>query len=94
MRRPAADNQVDAVTTDDAILKGYAAQEPDKLKVVGKPFSEEPYGIGLAKDDTALRDKINDILQAAEDDGTWQKIYDATLGKSGAAATPPPIDRY
>jgi glutamate transport system substrate-binding protein len=87
-------NQVDAVTTDDAILKGFASQQPDKLKVVGEPFSTEPYGIGLKKDDTALRNKINDILQAAETDGTWKQIYDGTLGKSGAAATPPPLDRY
>ena len=73
VRRQAADQgQVDAVTTDDAILKGYAAQDPDKLKVVGKTFSEEPYGVGLPKDDKALRDKVNDILQAAIDDGTWQ----------------------
>lgn len=87
-------NQVDAVTTDDAILKGYAAQQPDKLKLVGDAFSTEPYGIGLNKDDAALRNKINDVLQAAMDDGTWQKIYDATLGKSGAAATKPQIQRY
>jgi glutamate transport system substrate-binding protein len=86
--------QVDAVTTDDAILAGYASQQPEELKLVGEPFSQEPYGIGLAKDDTVLRGKINDILQTAEDDGTWKQIYDATLGKSGAAATPPPIDRY
>jgi glutamate transport system substrate-binding protein len=86
--------EVDAVTTDDAILKGYAAQDPDKLKVIGQTFSKEPYGIGLAKDDKALRDKVNDILQKAEDDGTWKSVYDATLGKSGSAATPPPIDRY
>jgi glutamate transport system substrate-binding protein len=87
-------NQVDVVTTDDAILKGYASQQPDKLKVVGDAFSSEPYGIGLNKDDAALRGKINDILQAAMDDGTWQKIYDATLGKSGATATKPQIQRY
>ena len=87
-------NQVDVVTTDDAILKGFASQQPDKLKVVGDTFSTEPYGIGLKKDDTALRNKINDILQAAETDGTWKQIYDATLGKSGATATPPPLDRY
>ena len=86
--------QVDAVTTDDAILKGYAAQAPDDLKVVGEAFSVEPYGIGLAKDDAVLRGKINDLLQAAMDDGTWQKIYDATLGKSGSAAEPPAIERY
>jgi glutamate transport system substrate-binding protein len=86
--------EVDAVTTDDAILKGFAAQDPDALKVVGKTFSEEPYGVGLPLDDKALRDKVNDILQTAIDDGTWQKIYDTTLGKSGSDASPPELDRY
>jgi glutamate transport system substrate-binding protein len=86
--------EVDAVTTDDAILKGFAAQDPDNLKVVGKPFSKEPYGIGLSHDDKALRDKTNDILQAAIDDGTWQDIYDSTLGKSNSKASPPEIERY
>ena len=61
---------------------------------MGKPFSKEPYGIGLNKDDKVLRDKIDDLLQAAETNGTWKKIYDATLGKSGAPATPPAIERY
>jgi glutamate transport system substrate-binding protein len=87
-------NQVDVVTTDDAILKGFAAQQPDMLKVVGETFSTEPYGIGLNKDDAALRNKINDILQASYDDGTWKQIYDATLGKSGSPADPPPLQRY
>jgi glutamate transport system substrate-binding protein len=87
-------NQADAVTTDDAILKGYAAQQPDKLKVVGKTFSTEKYGVGVPKDDKALRDKINDIIAQAEQNGTWQKIYDSTLGKSGAPGTTPPLERY
>jgi glutamate transport system substrate-binding protein len=87
-------SEVDAVTTDDAILKGFAAQDPDNLKVVGKPFSKEPYGIGLPHDDKALRDKVNDILQTAIDDGTWQDIYDSTLGKSNSKASPPDIERY
>lgn len=86
--------EVDAVTTDDAILKGFAAQDPDNLKVIGETFSEEPYGIGLPLDDKALRDKVNDILQTAIDDGTWQNIYDTTLGKSGSDASPPELDRY
>lgn len=87
-------NQVDAVTTDDAILLGYAAQNPEQLKVVGEKFSSEPYGIGVPKADTALRNKINDLLQAAIDDGTWKTIYDGTLGKSGTQAQPPAIERY
>jgi glutamate transport system substrate-binding protein len=86
--------QVDAVTTDDAILKGYAAQDPQNLKVVGVPFSQEPYGVGLAHDDNALRAKINDILEAAANDGTWKRIYAGTLGTSDSDATPPAIDRY
>ncbi|GAA0261470.1 glutamate ABC transporter substrate-binding protein [Cryptosporangium japonicum] len=86
--------QADAVTTDDAILLGYAAQQPEKLKVVGKPFSEEKYGVGMNKDDKALRDKVNDIIEASAKDGEWQKIYDATLGKSGSKASPPALERY
>ncbi|MGH3914738.1 MAG: transporter substrate-binding domain-containing protein [Pseudonocardiaceae bacterium] len=86
--------QVDAVTTDDAILKGYAAQDPDNLKVVGNTFSEEPYGVGLPLADNALRDRINDILETAAEDGTWQQIYTSTLGKSGSQAQPPAVDRY
>ncbi|NUT91142.1 MAG: glutamate ABC transporter substrate-binding protein [Saccharothrix sp.] len=85
---------VDAVTTDDAILKGYAAQQPELFKVVGKPFSKEPYGVGLAKDDKPLRDKVNDILEAAISGGDWEKIYAATLGKSGSPATKPVLERY
>jgi glutamate transport system substrate-binding protein len=83
-----AGGQVDAVTTDDIILAGYAAQDQyaGKFKVVGKPFSEEPYGIGLKKDDTAGCNKINEILKAAATDGSYKKAWDDTLGKSGTAA--------
>jgi glutamate transport system substrate-binding protein len=87
--------QVDAVTTDGAILLGYAAKDPDNLYVVGKPFSTEKYGIGLKKDDKQFRDFINDALQKSFDDGDWQKAYDATLGKSGSAApSKPTLERY
>ncbi|MGG7570650.1 glutamate ABC transporter substrate-binding protein [Streptomyces sirii] len=87
--------QVDAVTTDDAILLGYAAKVPDELKVVGKPFSQEPYGIGVPHGDDALRLALDDALAADEANGNWQKAYDATLGLSGVPAPkPPPIDRY
>jgi len=79
---------VDAVTTDDIILAGYAAQSQfaGKLKVVGKPFSTEPYGIGLKKEDKSSCDKINEILKAAAADGRYKAAWDATLGKSGTPA--------
>ncbi|MEU2612040.1 glutamate ABC transporter substrate-binding protein [Micromonospora sp. NPDC007271] len=80
--------QVDAVTTDDIILAGYAAQSQyaGKFKVVGKTFSTEPYGIGLKKDDKDGCEKINEILKAAASDGSYKAAWDATLGKSGKAA--------
>ncbi|GAA2934287.1 glutamate ABC transporter substrate-binding protein [Streptomyces thioluteus] len=85
---------VDAVTTDDAILKGYAAQNKG-LKVVGKPFSKEPYGIGLKKEDKTLREAVDKALEAHEKNGDWKKAYDATLGRSGSEApAPPAIERY
>ncbi|MFD8419465.1 glutamate ABC transporter substrate-binding protein [Streptomyces sp. NPDC059466] len=87
--------QVDAVTTDDAILIGYAAKAPDELKVVGKPFSKEPYGIGVPRGDNALRYALDDALEAREKNGDWKKAYEATLGLSGVPApAPPAIDRY
>jgi glutamate transport system substrate-binding protein len=83
-----AGGTVDAVTTDDIILAGYASQPQfaGKFKVVGKPFSTEPYGIGLKKEDTAGCKKINEILTAAANDGSYKAAWDATLGKSGTAA--------
>ncbi len=83
-----AGGQVDAVTTDDIILAGYASQDQyaGKFKVVGKKFSEEPYGIGLKKDDAAGCNKINEILKASATDGSYKAAWDSTLGKSGQAA--------
>jgi glutamate transport system substrate-binding protein len=83
-----AQGSVDAVSTDDIILAGYAsqAQYSGKFKVVGKPFSTEPYGIGLKKDDKSSCDRINQILAAAASDGRYKAAWEATLGKSGASA--------
>lgn len=88
-----SNGQVDAVSTDDAILRGYARQQPGAFKVVGKPFSTEPYGVGLKKGDTALRAKINDLLAAAVADGQWRAAFEYTLG-SASGVTAPAVDRY
>ena len=86
------DGQVDAVTTDQAILLGYASQDPDNLKVVGEPFSVENYGVGLPKGDDALRGFINDMFTEKGD--IWQAIFDSTLGESGTAVEQPAVDAY
>ncbi len=76
---------VDAVTTDNVILAGFAAQTQyaGKLKVVGKPFSTEKYGVGLKKGDIELCNKVNAALEKMVSDGSWQKAVDANVGPSG-----------
>ena len=87
-------NAVDAVTTDEVILAGYAAQSPDDLRVVGQPFSEERYGIGLAKGDTELKEKINAAIEKMQQDGEWQRAFEVNLGDAGIdTPTPPTVDR-
>ena len=83
-------DSVDAVTTDGAILLGYAAQAPDDLKVVGEAFSEERYGVGFTKDDAEMCEFLNETLQTAMDDGAWAKAFEATLGQSGVETPEPP----
>ena len=89
------DGRVEAVTTDNIILLGFINDDPTNLKLVNKPFTTEPYGIGLKKGDAAFRTFVNDTLEKAYADGSWKKAWDATAGKTGQAApTPPPVNRY
>lgn len=85
---------VDALTTDDVILAGYAAQEQfkGKLKVVGKPFSEENYGVGLKKGNTKLCKDVTAALEEMVADGSWKKAVDDNVGAAGftpSSANPP-----
>jgi glutamate transport system substrate-binding protein len=87
--------QVEAVTTDNVILLGLISQDPEAFELVGKPFTEEPYGIGLKKGDTQFRNFINDTLEKIQQDGRWKAAWEATAGKVAAETpTPPPVDRY
>jgi glutamate transport system substrate-binding protein len=81
---------VEAMSTDGAILLGYAAQNPGELKVVGPEFSEERIGVGYPKEETEMCEWINGVLQESYDDGSWAKAFEATLGKGGAETPEPP----
>ncbi|MFF0270524.1 glutamate ABC transporter substrate-binding protein [Kribbella sp. NPDC004536] len=81
---------IDALTTDNTILAGYAAQAANKgkFKVVGKTFSTERYGVGLKKGDTDTCNKVNAALKKMVDSGEWQKAFDKNLGDSGVKLDP------
>lgn len=91
---PLRNGQVDAVTTDNVILAGYVAESPDDFKVVGDPFTAEPYGIGVAKGDDDFRSFINDVLEDIYEDGRWTEAWDATAGEVLPTPEPPAVDRY
>jgi glutamate transport system substrate-binding protein len=87
---------VQAVTTDNVILTGLVAGSDGAFELVGNPFTEEPYGIGLALGDTDFRNFINDVLEEAYEDGRWADAWDRTAGSitGEEAPEPPTVDRY
>ena len=81
-------NDVDAVSTDDAILAGLVAQDP-YLNIVGPNMAEQPYGIGLNLAKTDLVRFVNGTLERIRTDGTWNTLYRRWLTVLGPAPTPP-----
>jgi polar amino acid transport system substrate-binding protein len=82
--------QAEAVSTDDTILAGMAAQDP-YAKVVGPRFTEEPYAIAIDKSHPEFTQFVNAVLERMRADGTWARIHDRWLG---GTAPKPPAARY
>jgi glutamate transport system substrate-binding protein len=80
--------QVQAVTTDNVILLGLVADSDGAFTMVGKAFTEEPYGIGIKKGDVAFCEFINTTLKKAADSGAYEKAWTDTAGKIEGAETP------
>jgi ABC-type amino acid transport substrate-binding protein len=87
------DGRCDAVSTDDSILFGLAAQN-DGLEVRGEAFTQEPLGIGIKKGKDDLVQFINGVLDAMAADGRWKGLYDKNIKPySGTEAPTPPLDQ-
>jgi glutamate transport system substrate-binding protein len=87
--------RVDAVSTDNVILVGLVDQSNGAFKLVDNPFTEEPYGIGVPKDDQAMRDFVNDVLEEIFESGEWAEAYESTVGTvAESTPEPPEVDRY
>ncbi|MEV0113991.1 glutamate ABC transporter substrate-binding protein [Streptomyces sp. NPDC059037] len=83
---------VDALTTDDSILAGYAAQEQykGKYKLAGLKLTNENYGIGIKKGDSALQKKIDAALTKMVKDKSWDKAVKANFGPANYKNEPAP----
>lgn len=89
------DGRVVAVTTDNTILAGLVDASDGAFKLIEAPFSDEPYGLGVKKDDDAFRSFINDRLEEIFENGDWASAFESTLGQIGLKTPEPPkVDRY
>ena len=75
-----ANGQIDAVTTDNVILSGYVSEAPEDFELIGKPFTEEPYGIGIPEGQEEFCDFINETLADAAEDGSYAEAFEKTAG--------------
>lgn len=82
--------RVDAITSDDSILLGFEAQDPD-TKIVGGSFANEPYGIAISKKHPDFVRFVNGVLAQMRSDGSWRAIYHRWLGNPVPA---PPKAQY
>lgn len=66
-----------AVAGDEVLIRYYMSQKgEEKYKVLKEDFGVEDYVVAFSKDNTELRDKVNDALEEIKEDKTFNKIYD------------------
>jgi polar amino acid transport system substrate-binding protein len=80
--------QADAASTDDVLLAGMVAQDPN-LEIVGPRLEAEPYGIGINKSQDDLVRAVNASLERIRRDGTWEALYRKWLTALGPPPSPP-----
>lgn len=91
------DNKVNAVTSDAAILRGYAraSEAPDKLRTGGTTFTTEQWGVAMRREDTDLCQDVRAALADMVDTGAWKRSVRENLGPTKAigkrTATPPQL---
>jgi glutamate transport system substrate-binding protein len=86
------DGKVDAVTTDDVILAGFAAHGKYNgvLKVLSTTFSNERYGVGIPKGDAKRVAQVNAALRSYIADGSWKRSLERNIAPSGYSLPAPP----
>jgi glutamate transport system substrate-binding protein len=85
-------DQVQAVSTDDVILLGFAKQDPARFKLVGGTFSKEPYGMGMKKGRAGFKEFVDEVLTDIKQDGTWVELYDRWVRPITGTSQQPPAD--
>ncbi|ADH69789.1 MULTISPECIES: glutamate ABC transporter substrate-binding protein [Nocardiopsis] len=72
--------EVDAVSTDNLILAGFLAEEPDAFRFVNNPFTDEKYGVGLPHGDVRACEAVNRAISQMYQDGTAEELLEHWFG--------------
>ena len=86
--------EADAITGDDTVLAGLAAQDPYAVVPEQDAFTDEPYGIATNQDNRDLVEFINAVLEQMDDDGSWDDSYNRWLGPTLGEGTGQPRPVY
>ena len=86
--------RVDAITGDDTVLAGLAAQDPYAQVVQAPAFTAEPYGLGVNKSDVDFVRFVNAVVARTKSDGAWQRSYQTWLADALGKAPEPPKPVY
>jgi polar amino acid transport system substrate-binding protein len=86
--------EVAAITGDDTVLAGLAAQDPYAVVPDQRAFTAEPYGLGFNKDDVDFVRFVNARLAQMRTDGEWTRIYNRWLREALGPAPEPPTAVY
>src|ERR1035438_813456 len=87
-------DKVDAITGDDTILAGLAAQDPYAEVINAPAFTAEPYGIGVSRSHPEFVRFVNGVLAQMRADGQWKASYDTWLMDALGPAPAPPAPVY
>jgi polar amino acid transport system substrate-binding protein len=86
--------QVAAISTDNSILAGLEAQDP-QTKLVGPLFTSEQHGIAMSRNAPDLVRFVNAVLERMRTDGEWTKLYKKWFGTRLEPRVPaPPAPSY
>jgi polar amino acid transport system substrate-binding protein len=85
--------QIDAISTDDTILQGLAAQDPNVHLVPRIRLSDEPYGMAISKAHPDFTRFVNAVLAQERADTTWTSIWSRWVGPvvHTRPPAPPPV---
>ncbi|WP_374946555.1 transporter substrate-binding domain-containing protein, partial [Agreia sp.] len=88
---PLRSGAVEAVSSDNVLLEGFRAANPGQFELVGSPFTVQPYGVGIRRNDLPFKYFIDDVLEESYADGTYKALWQKTAGKTLGFVSPPTI---